>query len=261
MLNHHMASLERVSEHFQQDPEVTALLLGGSLAHGYARPNSDVDIQIIVSDADYERRNAEGRVHYLNRELCTYPEGYVDGKYLGISFLEQVAASGSEPARFAFDGARVLFSRDASVEELVRRIARYPVEGKIERIRRFYAQFEAWYWYVIEALKHDNRYLLNLSVSKLALFGGRLILAHNERLYPYHKWFLRVLADCPQKPEGLLDAIERLHAEPSGDNARAFYETVKDFREWEQPACGWPGQFVVDSEWNWMQGMTPVDDL
>jgi hypothetical protein len=48
---------------------------------------------------------------------------------------------------------------------------------------------------------------------KLVLFGRRLVLAHNEVLYPLHKWFWRVLED------------------PSEENVEVFYQLWKGFRE------------------------------
>jgi hypothetical protein len=128
-------------------------------------------------------------------------------------------------------------------------------------MQRFYAQFEAWHWYVGEALKHENRYLLGTSINKMVLFGGRLILAHNELLYPYHKWFLRVLAGAKEKPSELLACIENLYQIPSAENADLFYEMIKNFREWPVLENGWPAQFMLDSELNWQTDSTPVDDL
>jgi hypothetical protein len=168
---------------------------------------------------------------------------------------------GSEPARFAFEGSRVLFSRAAGFEEDICKIAGYPRVEKAERIRRFYAQFEAWHWYCGEALAKENRYLLGTSVSKLILFGGRLILAHNEMLYPYHKWFLKVLEGAPDKPSGLMDCIQTLTESPNAANVEAFYEMVKSFQPWSDNPYHWPVQFLLDSELNWMDGKTPVDDL
>jgi len=207
MLPHHEQAIANVTGYFEREPGVLALVLGGSIAHGFATPVSDVDVMIVVSDDEYAQRSASGQVHFFNRELCAYPEGYVDGKYVGPGFLELARARGTEPARFAFQDARVLFSRVDGLPELVAEIARYPVAEKAARLERFYAQFVAWSWYVSEAIKHANPYLLSLSASKQALFGGRLILAHNERLYPYHKWFLRVLEQAPDKPAGLVAQI------------------------------------------------------
>jgi hypothetical protein len=260
MLAHHQQSIANVKGYFEQQPEVLALLLGGSIAHGFATPASDVDVLIVVSDEVYADRLARGQVHFFNRELCTYPEGYVDGKFVSRDFLEKVRARGSEPARFAFQDAQVLLSRLEGLPELLAGIAQYPVAEKAERLSRFYAQFTAWGWYLSEALKHANPYLLNTSASKLALFGGRLILAHNERLYPYHKWFLKVLEQAPDKPAGLESQIVALMEHPSHETGREFYDLVNNFRAWPSPD-DWPTQFMLDSELNWMDGTSPVDDL
>ena len=171
MYPHHTQSIQNVTEYFQRDPEVVALLLAGSIAHGFETPTSDVDILIVVSDEDHERRVACNQVHFFNMDLCTYEGGYVDGKYLSLNFIEQVKQKGSEPARFAFDGSQVLFSRVDGLAEAIRQVAQYPSAEKTERIKRFYAQFEAWHWYSQESLRLQNLYLLGTSVSKFILFS------------------------------------------------------------------------------------------
>ncbi|MEO8355329.1 MAG: nucleotidyltransferase domain-containing protein [Chloroflexota bacterium] len=52
MYPHHTQSIQNVTDYFQRDPQVIALLLGGSIAHGFETPTSDVDIMILVSDED-----------------------------------------------------------------------------------------------------------------------------------------------------------------------------------------------------------------
>jgi predicted nucleotidyltransferase len=261
MYIHHTQSIQKVTDYFQRDPEVLALLLGGSIAHGFETPTSDVDVMIFVSDEDYKKRFAENRVHFFNMELTTYEGGYVDGKYSTQSFVRQVIEKGSEPARFAFAGVQVLFSRIDRFEEDVRKTAQYPMANKAERIKRFYAQFEAWHWYCGEALRLNNQYLLSTSVGKFILFSGRLVLAHNELLYPYHKWFLKVLEGAKEKPAGLLESIQRMNTSPTTENIEILYETIKGFRPWIEGDFNWPTQFMLDSELNWQDGKTPVDDL
>jgi hypothetical protein len=258
---HHQSAVERVTEHFRGDSEVQALLLGGSIAHGFESPESDVDLLIVVSDRDYDARLREGALQFWTADGCDWPGGYVEGKYVGRSFLAQVAASGSEPARFAFEDARVLLSRVSDLEARLATIARYPVEGKAERIARFRAQFEAWHWYAHEGLKRGDRYLVGMAVAKTVLFGGRMILAHNERLYPYHKWFLRALERAAERPPELLERIAAVHAEPSQASLLALWACVTNFRAWEGGDRPWPLQFLLDSELNWQGGATPVDDL
>lgn len=102
---HHVDSIVPIVEHFSTRDEVVALLLTGSLAHGFARPASDVDIAIVVSAAEYQKRKLVGELTYYDDRLSTYTGGYVDGKYVDLQFIRDVAARGSEPARFALKDA------------------------------------------------------------------------------------------------------------------------------------------------------------
>lgn len=258
---HHRAAIERASARHREDPEVRALLLGGSIAHGFARPDSDVDLLIVVSDEEHARRRDAGRLHDWSAEGCDWTGGYVEGKVLSESFLAQVAERGSEAARFAFEDARVLFSRLPDLEDRLRAIVRYPVEGREERIRRFRAQFEAWHWYAHEGLKLGDRYLLGLGVARTVLFAARMILAHNERLFPYHKWLLEVLRAVPDRPADLLDRIDAVHRDPSQANLLGLWASVTNFRAWEGADEPWAARFMRDSELNWLDGEPPVEDL
>jgi hypothetical protein len=260
MQPHHQRAIERVTEQLRADPEVRALLLAGSLAHGFARPESDVDLLIVVSDSDHAARLREGRMQFMTADGCDWPGGYAEGKYVSPAFLADVARRGSEPARFAFQDARVLFAREPGLDATLAAIARYPVEGKAERIARFHAQLEAWHWYGHEALKLGDRYLLGLAVARTLLFGGRMLLAHNELLFPYHKWFLRVLEGAPERPPDLMERIAALHAEPTQASLLGFWACVKNFRAWES-GDPWPVQFLHDSELAWQRGETALDDL
>lgn len=261
MFEHHSATLSRVADHFSRDPEVVALLLGGSVAHGFCRAESDVDVMIVVSDEDHTERLRSVRTGFFSKELCTYDAGYVDGKYVSRALIREVGSKGSEPSRFAFQDARVVFSRDAELPALVEAAARYPVAGKADRIRRFQAQVEAWRWYSAEALKQQNLPLLRTAVAKLTLFAGRIVLAHNELLYPYHKWFSRVLAGAPDKPAGLLEQIEALALAPDAEQVERFTALIRSYRGWEIDPIGWGAQFMLDSELNWLHAPPPIDDL
>jgi hypothetical protein len=253
-------SIERVTQHFREQPGVEALLLVGSIAHGFATERSDVDIAIVVSDAEYERRRAAEELLFFSLELAGYPDGYVDGKYLSPRFLGEVEARGSEPARFAFAHARVLFSDRPGLAEQLERIARYPQAGKGERMRHFHAHMEGWHWYTGQAERHDNPYLMGVAVSKLVLFAGRLVLAHNELLYPFHKWFFRVLEQAPQKPEGLVEAMRELSRAPSARAATVLYEQVRDYHPWPKDPR-WSQHFLHDTELSWLRDAAPIEDV
>jgi hypothetical protein len=174
MYPHHEESIRNLVRHFEADPEPRAVLLAGSIVHGFASPESDIDLVIVVSDDAYRDRARGRRLQFFDTDACTYPGGYAEGKYVGEGFLEEVARHGSEPARFVLHDARVLLAR-TDVRDSLHRIGLYPVEGKADRVRSFFAQLEAWHWYATEGLRLEDPYLLGTAISKLVLFGGRLI--------------------------------------------------------------------------------------
>jgi hypothetical protein len=257
---HHERTIERLIERFQADPCFLALLIGGSLVKGYGSEDSDVDFVLIATDEEYARRLPERALTYYTTDLCDYPGGYVDGKIVNVAFLEEVADRGSEPARSAFENVIVSYSRVPQLDDLLRRITAYPEATRTAKIQSFDAQLLAQQWFVGEAEKRANKYLLMHAVSELVLFGGRMLLAHNRMLYPYHKWFLRRLQDAPQKPDGVMELINGLLQEPSKANADRFCEAILGFTAWPAPPEGWPARFMEDTEWAWRRGAAAIGD-
>lgn len=260
---HHAQSLQNLVVAFEPDPAVLALILGGSLAHGFARADSDIDVTIVVDSAELQQRRRENRLHYNNRTLCTYEKGYIDGKYVDLDFLREVARHGSDPARYAYHGGRILFSRIPDLTDLLAAIVRYPVEEKAERIERFAAQLLAWRWYYSEALRQQNPYLVFLSIQKLILFSSRIVLAHNELFFPYHKWMLRVLQSAPLRPSGMPEDIQTLLTAPSWEKVDAYVRGVLAFAGIDFAAADrvWPTRFMKDTELAWLTQEPSIDDL
>lgn len=262
MEKHHADSIHNLVSEFQQDPGIQALLLGGSIAHGFARPDSDIDVTIVIDSAAFAERRRGGLLHYNNRTLCTY-DGYIDGKYVDVDFLRTVAERGSDPARYAFDGAQILFSRIDGLDRLLAEIMRYPVDQKRERIERFAAQLLAWRWYYSEGQRQQNPYIIMLAVQKLVLFGSRIVLAENELFFPYHKWMLRVLRTAKKQPPGLIAAIDDLLAHHTWEKVQAYCLEILTFVGLDPAATDktWPTRFMRDTELRWVTQDPCIDDL
>lgn len=258
---HHQRVIDRLTAQFQGDPNYLALIIGGSIAKGWAKPDSDVDIVLVVTDDDYQRRAAEEAYHYYTRHLCDYEGGYVDGKIVNLDFLREAADYGSEPARAAFVGAFTAFSHSNDVDSLLKCIPVYPEAERDEKIKAFYSQVLIMNWFAAEAEKRRDPYLLTHAASEMALYGGRVILAHNRILYPYHKWFMHVLRGAPDKPADFMRRIDELLARPGVDTARAFAECLGGFQDWGVTMGQAVVRFMRDSEWNWRYGgRTPLAD-
>ncbi len=240
--------LLHLNEQLQRDDSVLALLITGeqnSLTFG-----DDLDVIIVVSDEQFEERLQDGRLYYKVTD-STGQEGAVTGRYISPSYLEKVARSGSEPARYAFMGAVIVFSHLPELRSMINDITEYPVHQKQANIYRFYAEFEAWYQECKRALAQQEHYVLHQSIMNVLLFGGRLILAHNEMLYPGHKQLLHMLEHARRKPEQLLPAMQTLMVSPSEMSLERLYRQIRDYRSWGNE--GWSqtdyARFDPDLQW------------
>ncbi|MCK1994743.1 nucleotidyltransferase domain-containing protein [Peribacillus muralis] len=261
MFKQHKKAIELITDNLSQKDEILGIIVGGSVAHGFASETSDIDLMLVLSEADYKTAFNIGNILYKDTESTNYKEGYIDGKYTCLSYIRKVAESGSEPARYAFKDAFVTYSKIPELEDLIKKASRYPNDKKMENLEKFHAQFEAWKWMYYEGLKRNNNYVIDFSVINFVLFAGRLILALNETLYPYHKWFLRVLEGLENKPEDLMNIIDNVLKNKTQDSVEALYECIHKFHNFPQYERGWHARFMLDSELNWMSGYVPVPDL
>ena len=260
MRPHHARAVERLRQKYEGDPRYRALIVVGSVATGEASEGSDVDHMIVATDEEYARRVREEAIHYSTSDLADYPGGYVEGKFVDYGFLEEADERGSEPARAQFVGAKVIFSDIPGLAELVASIAVYPEAEREGKIRTFYSHMMVLRDYLDYGEQKGEPYIVARSAADVALFAGRLILAHNRILYPYHKWFPRELRRAPEKPEGFLDMMDALVKSPTTARCDALCSAVIDFMDLGPLGPGWISRFVIDTEWNWRHGRGAVED-
>lgn len=261
MEQHHEQAIATFVERYRNDDTIQAILLGGSIAHGFAKPDADIDLLIVVDEAEYERRKEENRLAFSMWDICAYDGGYVDCKVVSRSFMEHVAERGSDPARYAFKDSLVLLNRMPDLEGLLAKVTAYPAHQKVSRRQRFVSQLLAWKWYYSEAIKKENPYLVHLSLHKLILFACRIVLNENEMLYPYHKWLLAETRRARLKPEHFDALLDKLLTEPSWEVAQQLATAILQHLGLNEKEVDWPNRFLQDSEWNWMAHEPPVDDL
>jgi len=179
---HHEKAVVELTRHFENVDGAVAAFLGGSVAKGTARADSDVDAVIVVTDEKYRSLEAEGRVAECVYK-CDYEGGYWDIKYHTIEYLRAMAEKGSEPSRNTFHRAQCLFARDAEIVALVEKIPVYPRHEKEDKMLSFHSAFalnEGYFW----SVSGDNPYLRVRTAADVVLFGLRLLLAEREVLFP-----------------------------------------------------------------------------
>ncbi|MFV1884049.1 MAG: nucleotidyltransferase domain-containing protein [Balneola sp.] len=258
---HHQRAIDNLTNEYNNNPDYLGLIIGGSVAKGLARDDSDIDFMIIASEKEYKRRSKEDNFFINRTDLCDYEGGFVDGKVINLEYLHQVEKKGNEPSRAAFDGAFVAFSKVVGLYEIIDQIQAYPKKGREDRMKAFYSMAFIQNWLMGEATRHQNLYTQTRAASQLALFSGRLILAHNCILFPYHKWFIQYLNRCKEKPDGFIENIHSLLKEPNSSNAARLFESLRDFNDWgvtDLQAFEW---FLDEVELSWMNDSTPLEDL
>ena len=259
---HHWQTVERLKQHFIDDPRYLALIIGGSLVKGYGREDSDVDIVQVVTDEEFAKREPIQDLHYLTWDFIDYEGGYIDGKIVNRQFLLDVAERGSEPARWAFREVIIAYSHIPNLEAIIQRIIVYPEHERDQKMRSFYSQAYLHYLLGREAVERfaHNPYLVTQRVMEFLFYGGRLILAYNRMLYPYHKWFMTELEHAPEKPENLIALFNETLTAPTVDKIQAYWDAVNGFQDWGIDLHEAVTQFMIDAEWDWRDGKPALRD-
>lgn len=254
MYEHHKQSIQNLIDYFKSDKEVVAVILGGSVAKGLAREDSDIDAAVIVTQKKYNLLSAENRQAECIFGHCTYPGGYFDIKYYQKEFLVAAADHGSEPARNAFRCSSCLFSRDAEIPELVEKIPVFQKQEKAEKMLSFYSALHLNMEYFWNMSKNDL-FLRTKAVSDIVFFGLRMLLQENEILFPCHKSLFLTVNAMEQKPAGILEKANRLLASPTDENKNDFVSTLLEFLEYQPPKdlAVILSQYIKDNELWWYQ--------
>lgn len=261
MEQHHKESINNLIEVLKQDQNVLALILSGSLAKGNYRPDSDIDVFIVVTDEDFERRRLTNDTCYFNTEVCVYTGGYIDGKIINRNFIEKAALQASEPTKASFQGAYVLWSRVEGLNELVTEIAQYDDEKRLYKMESFYAQVQLWgMYFYMEGVKKKNTYLVERSITELVFYASRYILARNRILFPCHKTMMEFIDSAVDKPENYLQTVNQLMKEKRRDQVSAFMEYFNQYARCNLSYEQCVARFIEDSEWNWLNSAVSLQD-
>jgi hypothetical protein len=258
---HHRQSVINLRDEFIQDESIQALVLGGSICHGYGRKDSDIDCMMLIDAQACEQRRKSNAVCYYATHLTPYEGGYVDGKYQSLEYLQMVAERGPEPARYAYKDAKIIFSRIPGLPALLQRVSAYPEAERENRIVRFHAQLDGMRWFFGEGIKRDDRFTAQWAAVNMILFGSRMLLAYNRVLFPCQKTMTHELRRCTELPQGIFGRMDELLANPVESSAEAYYRAIKQWRQWEQAGVGWADQFMADAELKWLTGTPYVGEI
>jgi len=232
---HHQASIHNLIALFRDEPGILAIILGGSVAKGLARADSDIDAILVVTEEKHAALSAANRLSECVWGHCTYEGGYFDLKYTTLPYLYALAARGSEPSRNAFASAVRLHGGDEALDRLLAAIPVFQRNEKDEKMLSFYSALDlnaGYFW----GASVNNPYLRVRAASDIVLFGLRLLLQHSEVLFPCHKALLDTVAALASKPAGIVDKAEAFLTYLTDDAKNEFVNAILDFIDYVPPA-------------------------
>ena len=224
MYPHHIESAQKLREYFEGQEGVIAVVLDGSTVKGNARPDSDIDAIIVVTEEKYAELAAQNRLAEVIPGHCTYEGGYFDIKYKTKAILRRAAEFASEPTRNAYVKAQVLCTTDAEIPALVAAIERYPEHTVADKIRCFCANLQLNRGYFLNIVPEDNSYMRAHLAQEIVYSVYRLILIENRALFPCNRRLEETVRACKKRPDNILELGRAFLQEITVDRCEAFVQ-------------------------------------
>ncbi len=252
MYKHHEESLENLKNYFSGREDVIALVFGGSVAKGCERPDSDLDAMVVVTEESYLLRVKNNTTAETIEGYCTYEGGYFDVKYMTKEFLFDAANKGSEPARNAFLGAKVLFTKDPQIPQIVSEIPVFQRREKEDKMLSFYADFWLNYYYFLKSCPVDG-YMKLHAIGEVIYSVYRMILQENEILFPSNRRLEEFVEKVSEKTARLVSLGKAAAQSQEMRDVDAFVDWFMEISEWEKPGDirNVLSQYTMDFEQWW----------
>jgi predicted nucleotidyltransferase len=252
-MEHHQTTLAAFAAQTQADDDALALVLTGSLARGTARPDSDVDVYLVVTEEAFEHARASDALSYVRGDVATYEGGYVDVKVASPSYLAAAAERADEPTRASLLGSRVVWSRLDGLEETLAAIQTLPDDEWVRRADSFVAQLRLYGGYFLpQGEQLADPYLLSWAAVHLVNAASRALLAHHRVLFAGPKYARSSVASLPERSATVLPLLDALLAAPSPRTGADVMTAVEAVVPTTLTPDNTLSRFVSDNELAWL---------
>lgn len=256
MRAHHERGLARWVADTQQDPQARAGILVGSVARGEERDDSDIDLYLVLSDRELDRRLAAGRTAHVVRCDDLWPGGYLDVKYLSRHLLDRAVTEADEPLRASVVAARVLWDHDGGIDTVLAALLDLEAVPWQQRVDSFLAQ--AWLqgsYFLPDAVRRGDVFGAQWATGHLRFAAARAVLASRRVLFAGPKYLTATL-EALELPNGMLAAWHAA-AEPDPTMAKALLDVLST--EFGTPTVDDRlSRYILDHEWAWYHhGLPP----
>ena len=259
-MQHQEDTLAAYAAEAGNEADALALVLVGSVARGTERPDSDVDVYLVVGEDAFARARDADRLSYIETDAATYEGGYVDVKVVSAAYLAAADERGDEPTRASLVGARVVWSRLPGLEGLVQRISDPGPEFFRARGASFIAQMRLQGGYFLgQGEKRDDPYLVAWASLHMISAADRALLSSGRVLFRGHKYLREMVGALPELPPGYERLIDAQLREPTAERGREIMRRVEAFRDWGLPAEATLSRYIEETELAWLFLTTPPE--
>jgi hypothetical protein len=261
MAQWHEPAIHAFLDSARRNPDARGVVLVGSVARGEDRPDSDVDLYLVVTDDAFDRAAAAGRISFVDRTGIEDPHGYVDVKLVSPAYLRDAVVAGDDPLRASFVGARVLWDAGVGLADSVGAIIDPDPAYFAALETAFVAQIALHGGYFLpQAVKLGKPLLASHAAVHAAYAAGRLVLAHDRVFFRGAKYLDLQLAECPSAPPRLADLLADLVQQPAEGAMREVETSLSPlvpggFEITDEVLS----RFITDNELSWRTRTPPAE--
>lgn len=217
-------SLDQVVEPLRSNPEILGVLLVGSTSRFYGDALSDVDLEVIVSDAYYDGLD-------VSQILSTREWGFGNVETFFISKGDFLAKknSTSDPEHWTYEECVILHDREGLLASELPKIRAISPPTAAARVRLHYFEFLFEIRRMSKLLSRGNELNTRLAAGHAALSLLKFVSIASNRWPPVPHWGSQMLDQIEGLPTALKELVVQLLREPRVAIAERLIEVTDDF--------------------------------
>jgi hypothetical protein len=141
--------------------------------------------------------------------------------------LEKIWTDGNEAIQNTFNTIKLLYSCDNEIEKILKENKDKFINNKNEKIRKFYAVMKSFRYKAND--DPNNIFQIKSGILDTAYFACRLVLIHNDILFPCLKNMEKSLNLCQNKPNNFINELHKLLEIMSLEQLEIFYNKVEPY--------------------------------
>lgn len=259
-MEHHDRTVAAGIARYSVWPHAIGIILIGSLVRGEERPDSDVDLYLIMDD-EYT---------FTQQAFCDfsageiYEHGFLDVKVMTIRQMRAASRCANDPMRASFDRARIVWAASTDLEHelasMVIAIAKPSEENWVSHQAAFVAQAAIHGGYFVsQGEELGNHIMMHYGAVHFVFAVGRAILALNRVLFAGPKYLEKLLDRCPVTLPRLVPRLRAFLEVPTAQEAAALLGELWELADWPIDEDQLVGRFVEDNEFAGLTGVVPPE--